>query len=114
MDGVEVSVMACFINSCQCHSMHSSLILEGQSRVYHRLVSSCRLNQFEGVGMSGQMLVLTKSIMFFNMVFKGHLKRINSLQMHEKHWIEWTKELLLYLLVVLLSKSVVIGLLQWS
>ena len=35
MGGVEVSVMGCFINSCQCHSMHPSLVLEGQSHVYH-------------------------------------------------------------------------------
>ena len=35
VDGVEVSVMACFINSCQCQPMHPSLVLEGQSRVYH-------------------------------------------------------------------------------
>ena len=35
MDGVEVSVMGCFINSCQCQPMHPSLVLEGQSRVYH-------------------------------------------------------------------------------
>ena len=27
--------MACFINSCQCQPMHSSLVLEGQSHVYH-------------------------------------------------------------------------------
>ena len=38
VDGVEVSVMACFINSCQCHPMHPSLILEGQSCVYHSRV----------------------------------------------------------------------------
>ena len=31
---VEVSVMGCFINSCQCQPMHPSLILEGQSCVY--------------------------------------------------------------------------------
>ena len=35
VDGVEVSVMGCFINSCQCQPMHPSLVLEGQSRVYH-------------------------------------------------------------------------------
>ena len=35
VDGVEVSVMACFINSCQCQLMHLSLVIEGQSRVYH-------------------------------------------------------------------------------
>ena len=35
VDGVEVSVMACFINSCQCQPIHPSLVLEGQSRVYH-------------------------------------------------------------------------------
>ena len=35
MDGVDVSVMACFINSCQCQPMHSSLVFEGQSCVYH-------------------------------------------------------------------------------
>ena len=35
MDGVEVSVVACFINSCQCQPMHPSLVLEGQSRVNH-------------------------------------------------------------------------------
>ena len=34
MDGVEVSVMACFINSCQCQPIHPSLVLEGQSCVY--------------------------------------------------------------------------------
>ena len=33
MDGVEVSVMACFFNSCQCQPMHPSLVVEGQSRV---------------------------------------------------------------------------------
>ena len=32
---VEVSVMGCFINSCQCQPMHPSLVLERQSRVYH-------------------------------------------------------------------------------
>ena len=35
VDGVEVSVMACFINSCQCLPMHPSLVFEGQSLVYH-------------------------------------------------------------------------------
>ena len=35
MDGVEVSVMVCFINSCQCQPIHPSLVIEGQSRVYH-------------------------------------------------------------------------------
>ena len=35
LDGVEVIVMGCFINSCQCLPMHPSLVLEGQSRVYH-------------------------------------------------------------------------------
>ena len=34
-DGVEVSVMACFINSCQCQPIHPSLVIEGQSCVYH-------------------------------------------------------------------------------
>ena len=35
MDGVEVSAMACCINSCQCQHIHPSLVLEGQSRVSH-------------------------------------------------------------------------------
>ena len=35
VDGVEVSVMVCFINSCQCQPMHPSLVLEGQPCVYH-------------------------------------------------------------------------------
>ena len=35
VDGVEVSVMGCFINNCQCQPMHPSLVLEGQSCVYH-------------------------------------------------------------------------------
>ena len=35
VDGVEVSVMACFINSCQCQPIHKSLVLEGQSHVDH-------------------------------------------------------------------------------
>ena len=34
VDGVDVSVMACFINSCQCQPIHPSLVLEGQLRVY--------------------------------------------------------------------------------
>ena len=46
MDGVEVSVMACFINSCQCHPMLKSLVLEGQSRVYH---SQCVLASSMGL-----------------------------------------------------------------
>ena len=33
MDGVKVSVMACFINSCQCQPIHPSLVIEGQSLV---------------------------------------------------------------------------------
>ena len=47
VDGVEVSVMACFINSCQCQPMHPSLVIEGQSRGYHSrciLVSSISLS----------------------------------------------------------------------
>ena len=46
VDGVEVSVMACFINSCQCQPIHPSLVLEGQSCVYHSqcvIVSSISL-----------------------------------------------------------------------
>ena len=35
LDGVEMSVMGCFINSCQCQPMHPSLVFEGQSLVYH-------------------------------------------------------------------------------
>ena len=35
VDGVEVSVMACFINSCQCQPMCPSLVIGGQSCVYH-------------------------------------------------------------------------------
>ena len=31
VDGVEVSVMVCFINSCQCQPMHQFLVFEGQS-----------------------------------------------------------------------------------
>ena len=34
MDGVEVSVMGRFFNSCQCLHIHPSLIHEGQSCVY--------------------------------------------------------------------------------
>ena len=35
MNGVEVSVIPCFINSYQCQPMHPSLVFEGQSCVYH-------------------------------------------------------------------------------
>ena len=31
---MDVGVMACFINSCQCQPMHPSIALEGQSCVY--------------------------------------------------------------------------------
>ena len=31
---VEVSVMGCFINSCQFQPMHPSHVLEGQSHVF--------------------------------------------------------------------------------
>ena len=34
MDGVEVSVMGCFINSCQCQPIHPFLMVEEQSSVY--------------------------------------------------------------------------------
>ena len=33
LDGVEVSVMACFFNSCQCLHIHPSWVVEGQSHV---------------------------------------------------------------------------------
>ena len=32
VDGVEVSVMVCFINSCQRQPIHLSIVFEGQSR----------------------------------------------------------------------------------
>ena len=32
-DGVEVSVMECFINSCQCQPIHPFLVVEEQSSV---------------------------------------------------------------------------------
>ena len=35
MGGAKVNVIAYFTNSCQCQSMHLSLILEGQSCVHH-------------------------------------------------------------------------------
>ena len=45
MDGVEVSVMGCFIKSCQCQPIHLSLIFEGQSCVYHsRCVVVCMIS----------------------------------------------------------------------
>ena len=66
VDSVEVSVMACFISSCQCQPMHPSLILEGQSRVYHSQCVLASLNQFDGVGMSCQLRTLSKSLRKWN------------------------------------------------
>ena len=65
MDDVEVSVMACFINSCQCQPIHPSLILEGQSHVYHSRCC-CELDQFDGVGMSCQMWALCEAFRKWN------------------------------------------------
>ena len=45
-DGVEVSVMECFINSCQCQPIHPFLVVEEQSSVYQNwciLASSASL-----------------------------------------------------------------------
>ena len=65
VDGVEVSVMECFINSCQCQPIHMSLVLEGQSRV-SQPVYSCELDQFVGVGMFFQMWALCEAFRKWN------------------------------------------------
>ena len=62
---MEVSVMGCFINSCQCQPMHPSLVLEGQSCV-SQPVYSCKLNQFVSVGMSCQMWALCEAFRKWN------------------------------------------------
>ena len=53
MDGVEVSVMGCFINSCQCQPIHPFLMVEEQSSVYQSrciVASSARGLTFEQHG----------------------------------------------------------------
>ena len=37
MDGVEVSVLACFIKTCQCQLIGPSFVFEGRSHEYHSL-----------------------------------------------------------------------------
>ena len=45
MDGVDVSVMACFFNSCQCLLIHPSLIHEGVVMCVSKHACSCKFNQ---------------------------------------------------------------------